>query len=281
MLKVLEQGVSMLHTDKTGDNETFTKAALLNSKYECVASLRTTVKDFKITGAGFGVLRSPSNIREEGDLPELVGGSAGFDGAKAIRSLRDFNDGGRVKELFMECIRAVNQAETWLIYDKGFKSREDYEEFWQSDKNDFCRPYQKKENFPPLEEWPEHIGAYDYTRKTHLYNKYKACTILQTGDKEGVGFGTFQDSFHEMFAQIEFNLHTKLITSFDISAYRAPHPSCFEMSHTGVAGFVGSSLDGLSKKNIAAVIGGGPGCFHLTDIVTDICSMAVEATEGL
>lgn len=275
-MKTLIQGASMLHTDRIGENEMLTKASCLSSDYECAVILKNTILDFKITGAGFGVLRTPDNRREEGELPELIGGSAGFDGAKEVKALRDFKDGGKIKELFMECLRAVNQSETWVAKEKGYETREDYEEFWQADKNDFCRPYQKKQNFPPLNEWPAHIGAYDYIRTTHLYNKYKSYTIFQEEGDTAFAIGTFQDSFHEMTALIKFGISDKLIKSFDISTYRAPHKPCFDMSHTAAESFKGKPINGFSKKEVGAIIGGGPGCFHLTDIVTDICQAAAS-----
>ncbi len=277
MVKILNQGSYFHRTDRTGDIITV-RATFLDSCYECSVLLGATVTDCRITAAHYGVLRTPDGFRKEAALPELIGGSAGFDGTAAFKALPDLHDKGHIKELFMECLRAVSQAETWLTKEKGFADRDSYEVFWQSDKLDFCRPYQKKENFPSLKEWPAHIGADKYIRSDYMYNKYKTWTLIQEGDGDTVtASGTFQDCFHEMYMRISWSSATGIIKSFDMETHRAPHKQCFEMSHTRSDLFIGKNINTFKKKkDIGGILGGGPGCFHLTDLAFDILSAANE-----
>jgi hypothetical protein len=282
MLKVLEQGAYITYANRMNEREVLSQAMFVGSRYESSATIIASVSDFTISRAQYSVHRSPDKgARGEGEIGELKGVIANTDASKIIKGLRDFRDGGRVKELLNENIRTIMQAETYLYRERGFDTREDYERFWQSDKSDFCRPYQKKEDFPDLREWSEHIGACEHHRVDNLYNKYKSFTIIQKNEALAIASGTYQDSFHQMYAELTYNLAGRDITEFDMVTMRAPHPACYEMSHVGTDLFVGKNIDELKKRDVGKIIGGGPGCFHLVNIVTDMIDAAREANEAV
>jgi hypothetical protein len=281
MLKVLEQGAYITYANRLNEREVLSQAMFVGSRYESSATIIASVSDFTISKALYSVHRSPDkSARGEGEIPELKGEIANTGASKIVKALRDFGDGGRVKELMNENIRTIMQAETYLYKERGFKTREEYEQFWQSDKSDFCRPYQKKEDFPDLHEWSEHIGAYEHHRMDNLYNKYKSFTIIQKNDTQAIASGTYQDSFHQMYAELTYNLAGRDITEFDMVTMRAPHQACFEMSHMGAGLFVGKKIDELKKREVGKMIGGGPGCFHLVNIITDMTDAAREIYEA-
>jgi len=278
MNKVLEQGAWINYTNRLNDKELISQSMFLSTRYDCSATLCATTKGYKITQAYYSIHRCPDmSKRKEANIPELIGGSGHYDGVKAIKDLKDFGDDGKVKELLVESIRGLDQAETYLLEELGMKTREEYETHWQKGKNDYCRPYWGK--MPGLEEWSTYIGAYDYNRTGNFYTKYKSYTIIQKNENEAIVSGTYNDSFHEMNSEITYNLTNRNISAFDMVVVRAPHTPCYELSHTAAESFIGKSIDALPKRDVGKILGGAPGCFHLTDIVFDM-ALAVKEFAG-
>ena len=275
MIRVVEQGSWINYTNKLNDKELISQAMFLSTRYECSATLVATTKGFKITQAYYSVHRCKDRSKRiEESLPELIGGSAHYDGVKAIKELKDFGDDGKVKELFVECIRGLDQAETYLLEELGMKTREDFERYWQKGKEDYCRPYWGK--MPGLEEWSTYIGAYDYNRSQNFYNKTKTYTIIQRNDSQIEVVGVYNDSFHEMHSEITYNISDRVITDFDMVVVRAPHDPCYELSHTSADSFIGKPITDFKKREVGKLIGNGPGCFHLVDIVSDMATAVME-----
>ena len=280
MIKILEQGAWLNYTNRLNEEELISQAMFLSTRYDCSATICATTRGYKVTQARYSIHRCPDmSKRGEGELSELVGGSGHFDGVKAIRELRDFGDDGKVKELLIESIRGLDQAETYLLEELGMKTREDYERRWQdrvkSDPKTFaCRPYDGR--MPGLEEWSTHIGAYEHTRTQNFYTKYMSYVIFQKKEGELIVSGTYNDSFHEMHTEFAFDAASRNISAFDMIVVRAPHVQCFELSHTSAESFIGNSIEGFSKREVGKIVGGAPGCHHLVEIITTMASAVKE-----
>ena len=275
MIKILEQGAWINYANSLNEKELISQAMLLSTRYEYSATLCATKDEFKITRAYYSIHRCPDmSKRVEADIPELIGGSAQADGVKAIKDLKDFSGDGNIKELLIECVRGMIQAETYLLEELGFKTREEYEEDWRIDKDGYCRAYWN--TAPPIEEWPTYIGAYEHYRTENFYNKYKSYVILQKNEGEAIINGVYNDSFHEMHSEITYDLANRNINAFDMIVCRAPHAPCYELSYTAADSFIGKSIDSFPKREVGKLIGGGPGCFHLVDIVYDMASAAAK-----
>ena len=279
MIKALEQGVWINCSNSLNDKELISHAAFLTTRCEYRAVVCATKDKFEITQASYSIHRCPDmSKRREADIPELIGASVMRDRVKAIRNLKDFDDGGKVKELLTECIRGMIQSETYLTSELGYKTREEYEIFWRSDKAGYCRSY--GDEMPPIDEWSIYIGAYEHIRVKNFYTKYKSYVILQENEDEAVISGTYNDSFHEMHSELTYNLASRNITAFDMAVIRAPHQACYELSHTAAESFIGKPIDSFSKRETGKIIGGSSGCFHLVDIVYDMVSAAMELPNG-
>lgn len=276
MVHMIEQGSYTSSADRISDKELASQTFFLSSAAECCVRLAADVKNFKITKAEYAIhrLNNRDDLRREGAIPDLVGASAYFDGGKAVRALDDFGDDGFIKELLRESIRSICQAETYLISERGFTDRREYEVNWLKDKDDYCRPY-RKECMPGLDEWTKHIGADRYARKRNLYNKYKSYSIFKNeGSDEVSAQGTYNDSFHEMSCSFGYREAERKIIAFDMSVCRAPYKPCFELTHASADLFVGKTIDELTKREVGKLIGGALGCFHLVDIVADMTAAA-------
>ena len=275
MIEVIEQGSWIHYTNRLNDTELISQTMFLSTYYECSATLVVKSKGFEITQAYYSVHRCKDRSKRiEESIPELIGGSGKLSGAKAVKGLKDFGDEGKVKELLIECIRGLDQTETYLMEEIGAKTREDVELIWQVGKEDYCRPHYKE--WPPIGEWSAHIEAYEHNRTKNYYNKTKTYTIIKRNDSTVEAFGVYNDSFHEMRCEITFNLTDRIISDFDTIIFRAPHYRCLEMMHAEVNSFIGKSIDKFDKREVGKILGGGPGCFHLVDIVANITTAVIE-----
>ncbi|MCL1911883.1 MAG: DUF2889 domain-containing protein [Leptospirales bacterium] len=275
MIKVLEQGAWINSVDSLNEKELVSQTMLLTTRGEYSAAICIKKNNFEITRAYYSIHRCPDmSKRTEADIPEFTGGSGLYERIKAVKDLRDFDGDGKIKELLLECLKGLILAESYLLEELGYKSREEYETAWQVGKEGYCRPFENQ--MPPIEEWPNYIGAYEYYRKKNLYAKCKSYVILQKSEDEAVINGVYNDSFHQMRSELSYNLTSRNINAFDMVVIRAPHPPCYELSHTAAQSFIGKPIDSFSKREVGKIIGGSPGCFHLVDIVSDMASAAIE-----
>ena len=273
MITVIEQGAYLTQINKTGAGKFTAKSAFLGTRFECDAVLFADACTMTIDRAAYCIHRTPGNqnLTEE-EIPELSGAPCTFDGSRFIRSLPDYDGNGFIRELLTENLRSINQAEMYMLEEIGISDPMSYEEYWRDQKENYCRPYTGR--MPDIYDWPMHSDYLKYYRNRNLYNKYKQYTIIGDGSDEAVITGTYQDSFHEMCAQISYSMNTGKITDVDMTLRRWPFAACFEMDHMWSGLFVGRQIDELTKKETGKLIGGSGGCFHLTDIVADMAKAA-------
>ena len=275
MIEIIEQGSWIHYTNRLESKEFISQSTFLSTNYECSATLVVKDMGFEITQAYYSVHRCNDRSRRiEESLPELIGGSASFGGAKIIKKLKDFDGTGKVKELFIECIRGLNQLETFFIDENNLIPREELERRWFQDKKDYCRPHYKERT--PIGSWSAYIDAYDYARTKNLFNKSRNYTIIKRNDSQVEVLGAYNDSFHEMRCEFSYNPTTRIITDFDTIIIRAPHYRCFELMHADVNSFIGKPIDQFNKREVNKIYGGGTGCFHLVEIVTDVTAAVIE-----
>lgn len=279
MLKVIEQGAYMNQINKIGGGRFTAKTTYLGTRYECDAVIFADARQMKMEKVMYAIHRTPGNEGlTEGEIPELVGAPCTFDGSKAIKPLRDYDGNGFIKELLLENLRGINQAEMYMLEEMGIPDPISYEEYWRDKKENYCRPYTGR--MPDIYEWPMHSDYLKHYRNRNLYNKYKQYTILSDGGDEAVVSGTYQDSFHEMYAQLTYSQSGRRITDFDMTLRRWPFAACFEMDHMCAGLFIGRDIDELSKRETGLLIGGSTGCFHLVDIVADMAKAARDLRDA-
>lgn len=72
--------------------------------------------------ASYAVHRTPKNDNLiEGDIPELVGQTCTFAANKIIKGLPDYDGNGFIKELLLENLRGINQAEMYMLGGNGHR----------------------------------------------------------------------------------------------------------------------------------------------------------------
>lgn len=179
-----------------------------------------------------------------------------------------------IRELCMENIRGIYQAEFYLLPERGYATLAEYERCWIDSKNDYCRPYNEPK--PEIQDWPLHTGAPQHYRNVNLYNKYKQFMIIDNEDGTITAHGTYNDSAHEFYAVLEYGKEDGIITKFEETAVRVPYRACQELDHLYDEMFIGQNIKTFAKRDIGKICGGGMGCFHLVDIIADIADMVKE-----
>lgn len=273
MIKVIEQGAYMNRVDKLPDGKFMAECSYLGTRYECSVVLYFDAREMKTEKAFYSVHRTPQNDNlTEGEIPELVGGPCTFAASKIIKTLPDYDGNGFIKELLLEDLRGINQAEIYMLEEINIADPIEYEKKWLNEKVNYCRPYTGR--MPGVYEWPNYVNSLNHYRTKNLYNKYKQYTLISTGGDEATISGTYQDSFHEMYAEMTYSLTDRMIIDFDMTMRRWPFAACFEMDHMASGLFIGKKIDDLTKKETGSLIGGSTGCFHLVDIVSDMAKAA-------
>lgn len=247
------------------------EAALLGQGIEAGARLVADIRDLVIREAGFEAGRNlPGAFCGRGVAETLPGIMASFE-------RRDFLDAlGRlsgpagepeIRTLFLECVKAFTQAETFVLRERGHRDEMAYEAYWWERERDGCLYYaQPQEESTP---WFSHVG--DAGRKDFLYTRVKNCFAAREGTR-ATAWGTLTDSYHEMDCRVDFDPSSGEILDVALHPFRMPDPVCHKVSHKGQE-LIGRNARELTRKDIAAATGGSGGCFHMADLATDLFAL--------
>ncbi len=275
MIKVIEQGAYMNRIDKTPDGKITAECSFLSTHYECSVTIYADARGMKTEKVLYAVHRTPQNDNlAQGEIQELAGETCTLAASKIVKTLPDYDGNGYIKELILENLRGINQAEIYMLEEINVANPIEYEKIWLHEKVDYCRPYTGR--MPGLYEWPNYVNSLNHYRTRNLYNKYKQYTVITEGGDDIFIDGAYHDSFHEMHAQLTYSATGREISEFDMTMQRWPFAACFEMDHTAAGLFVGKKIDDLTKREVGKLIGGSNGCFHLVDIVADMAKAAMD-----
>ncbi|MDD3652892.1 MAG: DUF2889 domain-containing protein [Desulfotomaculaceae bacterium] len=264
-MQALYQVNRFITVDTLGEEELLAKSIFSSTDVEAVGQLIADQSSLKIKKAWWDIYRSPDHSWNGGkELPGLVGVEAYLNSGKDLKRAVSEEAGGLPRELLSECVKGIIQAETFIFEKRGFPSPKAYEEHWDKMYLNVCRYYSHLGL--GLRGWFEHIG---YSERAHnLYNRSKSCTVCRKGDGNLTASGSFIDSFHELFVQI--NMDGKGIAATASGNYlRAPDPVCYD-SRTHIDKLIGKNISLFNKKEIGELAGGSQGCDHLVDIVYDL-----------
>ncbi len=203
-------------------------------------------------GAGFKAL----------DIPGMAGMEAYFgSGGRLRRVLQPLQD-SFAGELFAEAVRAIIQAETFLLNERGY-TPESYEQYWIEFYKDTCCFFSNLDRVTLG--WYEYIGY--STRAGSLFNRMKS-QILSLHENTYFLSGHINDSFHGIAVDLELEKNTRRIKKSRGGFLRFPDPVCKEAG-VFMKQLEGETLAGLKKKEIAHLLGASNGCVHMIDLVFD------------
>jgi hypothetical protein len=243
------------------------EAVLLSSDTEMVARLVAAADTFLIEQAKWEILRQGAAYApQSATVPALLGVEAYFGIAPAL--LRAFPDKSLdvQRDLFVECIKAILQSETYLYTKRGFIDGQAYQDNWDISHPNSCRYYSHLDIVE--NRWLDHIGL--EPRASNIFHRHKNIAVWQISPEIIQATGSFLDSFHEIGVAIACE-KTGRIVSFEGKFLRAPDKLCFGTATLG-ENLVGKNVRELSRGEMNRCVGGAEGCAHLLDIGRDTVS---------
>ncbi len=232
-----------------------------DSKGEAVATLQLDKNTFIINEAYLETHRAITGS-EIIPVPELVGIEAYLGKGAELKQAFAEIDEPMAASLFIETIKGIIQAETFLVAERGYSSTAKYGEYWKTMHVGSCRYYS---NLDRAERgWDEYAG--DGPRKGYQFLRSKTYFLYSIGHDEYQVSGGINDSFHEMHACLK--IASGRLNSIEGKMLRVPHDICEESAGL-LNDLIGIGISSISRKDISLFLGKGQGCVHLIDIVCD------------
>lgn len=268
MSPVIQANVS-ISVSRT-EEEICARAVWLDRACEMAAEIVADIHTFVISEAWCETLKAPDGMQtglRTIKLPEKA--TCYIEGKKQVSALLKAPQDRRIRYLLHQCINGVIQAETYTIPERGFRSFEEYNLFWDEVEKDGCRMYSNPA--PEDLRWTDYVPQ--YPRRRMLFTRNKNFEVRACG-KEIRGRGCFMDSYHELYVDCVFDADT-VIRSFEITYERAPGKACFDNRVHGEE-LIGRKAAGMSGRDIVDTLGRSQGCYHLVEITRDLFGLMSE-----
>lgn len=253
-------------------NDLTAYSAIISTELEATASITVDVSSFEIKSANWNAYRTPEGYTEIGrEITELNGIEAFMQAGPEVRKHLSNEMDGLVVTLINECIKGLIQAETYVYTERGYATAQEYDEYWRTFNNNYCRYFNNIDRLSSY--WTEYLG--DCLRSNNLFHRNQQCSIFRTNPGNYMVTGQFIDSFHEIGLMFEAAEDGRIIECTG-NLLRGPDPVCFE-NDQHLAKLKGKNILELDKKGLALDLGGSEGCFHILDMITEM-SKALKET---
>jgi len=239
------------------------KTSYVDTFREAVAHLSVDVNTFIIKEALWEEQRSsePISVRNRLVTP-LQGSEAYFNSGPALKEAAALLKDPLAVALFSETVKGIIQAETFLLNERGYSSEEEYDQKWSDFYLGSCRYYSNLDRV--TKSWFEHVG--ESKRAGNLFVRFKTQSLFESEKGQRVMTGNLSDSFHEV--NVCLKLEGFIVKEADGVLLRTPDIVCREASSL-LVNLTGTNLKGISKKELATILGKGQGCVHVIDLVND------------
>lgn len=274
-MQILDQGMVFTAIERVSVETVRAISMLQSHREEAAAILTVDAASFLVRSCEWEIMRADAAADVgAGSVPDMIGVEAYFDAGAAIRALAGVPE--KIRELLRDCVRGMIQAELYLHRERGYTDVASYDRFFDEYYTDTCRYY----SYLDRRTCPFYEHAGDYVRKKNLFNRYKHHILEREREAPcATVSGSFHDSFHELGAELVFDVASGRIVTARSQFIRAPGPVCYEMDDM-FAALEGERLAELDKKRIASFLGGGEGCFHLVDLTHALVVCAAGAFRG-
>ena len=258
----------------TGDGQLLAESNSVSTDCDAVGRLTVDYYNYRINEAWWEIGRSPGGeLNGVGQAPELAGVEAYLGAGAALRKALGGKSGGMPLMLMSECVKAILQAESFMRVDRGYPTVRSYELYWEEMYVNSCRYYSNLDRVNRNWMAADVFGKRDKS----LFNRFVDCRVCRLDEGKFSVSGGFCDSVHELSAYLELDANG-VITTIVGNYLRAPDPVCRE-NKEHLVHVLGEKPAQLTKKQIGASLGGGPGCSHLVDLVYEMCETATIALE--
>lgn len=238
---------------------------------ELLAQLWVKPRTFEIVKARWEVNRSEDeDLPTISEIPFLEGIVAYFGCGKSVsQALGSYPP--VATELFLENVRALIQAESYLIDERGFPSLDAYVDYWKEFYIGSCRYYSNLEAVK--RSWAEYVSG----RKpgTNLFNRFKTLALDRCNDGLLLR-ASMADSFHEMALSVRLDPAGETVREATGAIIRAPDRVCPEAA-TFVHRLKEINLPAAERNELASLLGEGEGCVHLIELAFESAALLRDA----
>ncbi len=239
------------------------KTSYVDTTREATAHLLVDVNSFIIEEALWEEQKSskPISARTRQVTP-LQGSEAYFSSGPALREAATVLKDPLAVALFSETVKGIIQAETFLLSERGYSSEDEYDQKWTDFYLGSCRYYSNLDKV--TSSWYEHVG--ESKRSGNLFVRFKTQSLFELREGQYLLIRNLSDSFHEVNVRLKLDEFT--VKEADRVLLRTPDIICREAASL-LVNLHGLDIRGISKKELARLLGKGQGCVHVIDLVSD------------
>ncbi|MDD2586544.1 MAG: DUF2889 domain-containing protein [Syntrophomonadaceae bacterium] len=253
------------HISVVRENDKFIRARTnySDSRVEMAAVLRVAVDTLKIEAAWLDYTgRPPQVIERRENIESLRGVIAYLGNGLALRKALQAVENDVARSLFNELVIGIVQAETCLYQERGYATTSDYSDAWENFYAGSCRYYSNTDKIKVS--WVDYIGQLE--RENNLFGRFKSQHLYREDSVYKIN-GTILDSFHHVSTSLELDENLRVIEA-EGGLLRVPDKVC-QQSGMYLSNIKGRVLQGLTKKELAHLLGAREGCVHLIDLIYD------------
>lgn len=240
------------------------KTTYLDSWMERIAVMRVKIAGLEIEEAWLEYLGRPGDMAENREYIEgLKGVEAYLGSGSGLRAGLKGIENEVERSLFNETVVNVVQAETFLFRERGYSDAVTYSQAWEEFYAGSCRYYSNLDRVKIT--WGGYIGKTG--REINLFDRGKSQQLYRDNKGGYIINGSLIDSFHQVNTSLELDKDMK-VTAAHSQLPRVPDAVCRESS-LQMENLKGQLLPGMSKKELAHLLGAGQGCVHLIDLTYD------------
>ncbi|HHW61487.1 MAG TPA: DUF2889 domain-containing protein [Syntrophomonadaceae bacterium] len=250
---------------RAGDHLICGRTMYADSDRELAVSMVLDTVELKIQEAYWEKYGSPGDMREyRKEIPDLKGIQAYLGQGPHLRRAAENLGEDMARSMINETVTCIVQAETFLLLERGYTGKEDYNQAWDHFYDGSCRYYSNLDRVQCS--WGDYIG--NQARENRLFDRFKSQHIYR---EQGVGYmiaGNLRDSFHHISSWLEIEADVNQVLRAEASLMQVPDEVCRESIHQ-LKNIEGLCVRGMKKKELAQHLGAGQGCVHLIDLVYD------------
>ncbi len=247
--------VQSISVNKRENGNLHAQCSHVSTFEEASAWISTDTRELRITGAGLEVYRSLHEKAGYRDFPELAGMEAYVHSGAELKTILGPDD-QIARNLLLECIKGIIQAESFIYIERGYPSLSAYQDRWCSLSQDSCY------TFTHLKDGRS--GWYVDPRHYNLFSRTQVINIHKDNMQKRLN-GTFIDTFHELNIRLMLD-QNNVVLNAAADFIRTPSDKCHN-SGMRLENLVGCNLPEMCKKQINLLIGGSEGCIHLAEIL--------------
>lgn len=259
----------------TRENEVITASINhLTTFREDMLKLEIELPELKITSSNLETVRHSYGNTLNTDLPELHGLNVGFETFARIREMEMPGPPelhGSYRRFLMEILVAVMQSEIFFLFERGFTSLSEYDQWWGEIFKNNCRYYSNLQRIKlPFSQYIS-----DQQRDSLLFSRQKQAQIESMPDHAWRILASLRDSYHEMHIACTLEPSRQIILDVEGRVNRAPDDICFGTPEL-LSGLTGMSLSVDNRRALRQKVTGPQGCDHFGDLVVDAAFLLAE-----